>query len=67
MRRPGHYASYIVPLRRGDGPEAGTLAARLEALPGVIEAAVAIEEGVVHLKIDRMRFDPAAAARLAAG
>jgi MFS family permease len=67
MRRPGHYASYIVPLRRGDGPEAGTLATRLEALPGVIEAAVAIEEGVVHLKIDRVRFDPAAAARLAAG
>jgi predicted MFS family arabinose efflux permease len=65
MRRPGHYSSYLVPLRMGDRQEPGALAARFEALPGVIDAAVATDEGVVHLKIDRKRFDPAAAARIA--
>jgi predicted MFS family arabinose efflux permease len=67
MRRPGHYSSYLVPLRMGDRQHSSTLTARLEALPGVIEAAVATDEGVVHLKIDPARFDPVAAARLAAG
>ena len=67
MRRPGHFSSHLVPLRMGEEREPATLAATFETLPGVIEAAVAAEEGVVHLKIDRARFDPAAAARIAAG
>jgi MFS family permease len=66
MHRPGHYLSYLVPLRTGEEREAGALAASFETLPGVIEVAVAVDEGVVHLKIDRTRFDSAAAARIAA-
>lgn len=67
MRRPGHYSSFTAPLGSGDGPRIGALAARLEAVPGVIEAVVAVDEGVVHLKIDRRRFDPQAAARIVGG
>jgi MFS family permease len=67
MRRPGSYSSYLAPLGGAAGHEAGALAARLAAVPGVVEAAVALEEGVVHLKIDRRRFDPAAVARIVGG
>ncbi len=67
MSRPGHYSSYLVPLRMGEERAPGALAASFETLPGVIEAAVAADEGVVHLKIDRARFDPAFAARIIAG
>ena len=64
MRRPGAYSSYLAPLHTTERGAAGALAARLAAVPGVVEAAVAFDEGVVHLKIDRRRFDPAAVARI---
>ncbi|HTQ33506.1 MAG TPA: MFS transporter [Stellaceae bacterium] len=67
MRRPGAYSSYLAPLRTTERGEAGALAARLAAVPGVVEAALAFDEGVVHLKIDRHRFDPAAVARIVGG
>jgi hypothetical protein len=67
MSRPGHYSSYLVPLRMGEERAPGALASSFETLPGVIEAAVAADEGVVHLKIDRARFDPAFAAQIIAG
>ncbi|HVC53064.1 MAG TPA: MFS transporter [Stellaceae bacterium] len=67
MRRPGAYSSYLAPLGTADRGEVGALAARLAAVPGVVEAAVAVDEGVVHLKIDRHRFDPAAVTRIVGG
>jgi hypothetical protein len=51
----------------GEERAPGALASSFETLPGVIEAAVAADEGVVHLKIDRARFDPAFAAQIIAG
>lgn len=67
MQRPGAYSSYLAPLQTADRGDADVLAARLAAVPGVVEAAVAIDEGVVHLKIERHRFDPAAVARIVGG
>ena len=67
MRRPGRYASYVAPLGGANGQDFGTLAANLQALPGVIEVAVARDEGVAYLKIDRARFDAAAVARVVNG
>lgn len=59
MRRPSRYATFLARLGTIQPQEIGTLTARLEAVPGVIEAVVALEEGVAHLKIDRARFDEA--------
>jgi MFS family permease len=64
MKRPGRYKSHIVPLSR-ETAGAGSLAALLQAVPGVVEAAIAPEEGVAYLKIDPSRFDAAAVARIA--
>jgi hypothetical protein len=61
MRRPGHYKSCIAPLG-GDMDE--RLVALLRGAPGVVEAAVAPEEGVAYLKIEPSRFDAAAVARI---
>ncbi len=64
MKRPGRYKSHIVPLNR-ETAGAGSLAALLQAVPGVVEAAIAPEEGVAYLKVDPSRFDAAAVARIA--
>jgi predicted MFS family arabinose efflux permease len=63
MKRPGRYRSYVAPLGKG-AAEAGGLAALLQAVPGVVEAAVAPEEGVAYLKIEPSCFDAAAIARI---
>lgn len=57
MRRPGHYTSYLARLDAIAPGLVGSLAARLESLPGVVEAVVVPEEGVAYLKIDRDEFD----------
>ena len=64
MRKPLRYKSYLAPLGPVEGQDIGALAARLQAAPGVIEAAVAPEEGVAYLKIDASRFDADAVARI---
>jgi predicted MFS family arabinose efflux permease len=65
MRRPQHYRNYLARLGALAGDELGTLAARLRAVPGVIEAVVAPDEGVAYLKIDPSRFDAAHVTRIA--
>lgn len=67
MRRPGRYTNHVTPLRGADGQDLTKVAADLQALPGVIEVVVAPDEKVAYLKIDRARFDAAAAARIAGG
>jgi predicted MFS family arabinose efflux permease len=62
MRKPGRYSNYLARLGAVDRQQAGGLAARLEAVPGVIEAVVVPDEGVAYLKIDRTHFDEAAIA-----
>jgi MFS family permease len=64
IKTPLRIKSYVTPLRNLEGEDFGALAARLEAAPGVIEAAVAADEGVAYLKIDASRFDAAALARI---
>ncbi|HZU89753.1 MAG TPA: MFS transporter [Stellaceae bacterium] len=61
MRRPGRYKSCVAPLC-GDADE--RLVALLQGAPGVVEAALAPEEGVAYLKIEPSRFDAAAVARI---
>ncbi len=63
MKRPGRYRSHVVSLGR-DAAEAGRLAALLQAVPGVVEAAIAPEEGVAYLKIEPSLFDAAAVAQI---
>jgi YajR YAM domain len=67
MKRPQRYKSYLARLDGALDGDLGTLAARLQAAPGVIEAAVAPDEGVAYLKIDASRFDAAAIARITGG
>lgn len=65
MRRPGHYSSHLVRLERAfERGETGALAARLRAVPGVVDAEIAADEGVAYLKIDRAQFDADAVARI---
>ena len=64
MKRPGRYKSYVAPLGEGAEKQADRLAALLQAAPGVVEVAVAPEEGVAYLKIEPSRFDAAAVARI---
>lgn len=66
MKRPGRYRSHVAPLGVLAGEEAGRIVGLMQAAPGVVEAAVAPEEGVAYLKIDPARFDPAALARITA-
>jgi MFS family permease len=65
MRRPGRYRSHIVPLTGAAGQEPRALAALLQAAPGVVEAAVAADEGRAYLKIDPTLYDAVAIARIA--
>jgi MFS family permease len=67
MRRPGRYRSYLARCGRLARAEAGVLATRLQAAPGVVEAVVAPDEGVAYLKIDPTRFDSNAVNRIVAG
>jgi predicted MFS family arabinose efflux permease len=66
MKRPGRYRSHLAPLGVLAGRKAGEIVGLMQAAPGVVEAAVAPEEGVAYLKIDPARFDPAVLARITA-
>jgi MFS family permease len=67
MQRPGRYRSYLARCGQLARAEAGALASRLQAAPGVVEAVVAPDEGVAYLKIDPTRFDADAVSRIVAG
>ena len=59
MRRPGRYSSELVHLAELDEQAAQALSGRLQALPGVVEVVLVVEEGVAYLKVDRSCFDRA--------
>lgn len=65
LRRPRRVSSYLLRIGSAEGRNFADLAARLRALPGVVEASVVPEEGVAYLKIDRSRFDEASVADFA--
>jgi MFS family permease len=67
MRRPQRYRSYLARCGQLARAEAGVLASRLQAVPGVVEAVVAPDEGVAYLKIDPTRFDSDVVSRIVAG
>jgi len=67
MRPPGRHRSYLARCGQLAWAEAGALASRLQAAPGVVEAVVAPDEGVAYLKIDPARFDADAVSRIVAG
>jgi predicted MFS family arabinose efflux permease len=63
MRSPRPFASRLVHVGAVSEAEAGSLTARLLAVPGVAEAVVVVEEGVAYLKVDRSILDEEALAR----
>lgn len=63
MRPPAFLTSRLVNVGPLGKAEAGSLAARLAAIPGVAEAVVVAEEGVAYLKIDRRALDEEALAQ----
>lgn len=60
MRNPGQRASRLVRVEVADEPAAEALAARLGAVPGVVEAVVVAADGVAYLKVDRTALDESA-------
>jgi len=60
MRRPGQYSSQLLKLGELNQQHAQALAARLHAVPGVVEAVVVADEGVAYLKVDKQLLDQAA-------
>jgi hypothetical protein len=60
MRNPGQCASRLVRVDVADERAAAALAARLGAVPGVVEAVVVAADGVAYLKVDRAALDQAA-------
>lgn len=62
MHRPGRTSSFIARVGTVQEQQIGALTTKLEAVPGVIEAVIAPDEGVAYLKIDRARFDEASIA-----
>lgn len=67
MRKPGRYASRLVNLGEVQCDAVSELAARLRAVPGVIEAVVVADEGVAYLKVDREYLDDGALDEIMAG
>jgi hypothetical protein len=65
MRTPSFLSSRLLNVGPLGQAEAGTLASRLAAIPGVAEAVVVAEEGVAYLKIDRRTLDEEALAQAA--
>jgi MFS family permease len=57
MRDPDYLSTHLLHLGAVRPDEAGSLAGRLTAVPGVSEALISVEEGVAYLKIDRRRVD----------
>ena len=57
MAEPRYLSSYVLPIKASDTQEANALQAALTAIRGVADAAVAVDEGVAYLKIDRAVID----------
>ena len=57
MRPPLYLANIIMPVSGLDETQAIELAAKLETVPGVVEAVVIIEENEVYLKVDNQLLD----------
>jgi hypothetical protein len=53
MREPPYLSGYLLNVGILDEVEARLLTLRLIEVPGVAEAAVAADEGVAYLKVDR--------------
>ncbi len=66
MRRPAPLAQRLLAVGPVVAGEAQALAARLLAVPGVVEAVVVAEEGVAYLKVDPARLDEGALGALGA-
>ncbi len=60
MRRPAPLSQRLFAVGPVSAGEAEALAARLLAVPGVVEAVVVAEEGVAYLKVDPARLDEGA-------
>jgi predicted MFS family arabinose efflux permease len=60
MRRPAQLSRRLLPVGAVSATEAEALAARLLAVPGVVEAVVVADEGVAYLKVDAARLDEGA-------
>ncbi len=59
MAEPRYLSSYVLPIAASDPQAARTLQASLAAIRGVADVAVAEDEGVAYLKIDRAAIDEA--------
>lgn len=57
MDRPGHHSIYLARVGIIEPSGVTELTSRLKAASGVVDAAIATEEGVAYLKIDRKRFN----------
>ena len=60
MRNPGRHASRLLKVAVSDDSAARSLASRLGAVPGVVEAVVVADDGVAYLKVDKSALDEAA-------
>jgi MFS family permease len=67
MRRPNHLVTRMVRVGNPSAADAERLAARLRQVPGVAEALVVPEEGLVYVKVDSRTFDRAEAELVAGG
>jgi predicted MFS family arabinose efflux permease len=57
MKPPRYLSSHLLHVGKVSQAEAGVLAERLMAVPGVAEAVVVVEEGVAFLKVDKTKLD----------
>jgi MFS family permease len=67
MRFPAGISSRLLHVEIADESAARTLEARLQSVPGVVEARVIVEDETAYLKVDRRRLDEAALGAIAAG
>lgn len=67
MRVPVNLVSHVLPLAGGAAGYAPDLQQRLMAVPGVEEAVVDLDEGVVYLKVDNRSLDWATLQTFSAG
>ncbi|WP_298135976.1 MFS transporter [Acidiferrobacter sp.] len=57
MAEPQYLSSYVLPIKASDAQEANALKAALTSIRGVADVAIAPDEGVAYLKIDRATID----------
>lgn len=67
MPAPRHLSTQLLNVGHIDKEDAGRLAAQLNAVPGVAEAVVIVEDGVAYLKVDKRTLDESALRAVAAG